>query len=79
MQNDIKSGKADPSEMIRELKKIKEETSKTTNSVMQSTNKIKNMLLENNIHAGQDAEYRSWQNSLNFIVIVISIFHSFSD
>jgi len=27
--------------------------------------KIKNMLLQANIHAGQDAEYRSWQNSLN--------------
>ena len=43
------------------------------NDVMMNciSDKIKNMLLENNIHAGQDAEYRSWQNSLNFMKNVL--------
>lgn len=33
--------------------------------------KILNKLLENNIHGGQDAEYRAWQNSLNFMKNVL--------
>lgn len=36
------------------------------------SDKIKNMLLQANIHAGQDAEYRSWQNSLNFMNNVLN-------
>ena len=31
------------------------------------SDKILNRLKENNIHGGQDAEYRAWQNSLNFM------------
>ena len=31
------------------------------------SNKILEKLLENNIHGGQDAEFRSWQNSLGFM------------
>ena len=31
------------------------------------SDKILKMLQEANIHAGEDAEYRSWQNSLNFM------------
>ena len=35
------------------------------------SDKILNKLLENNIHGGQDAEYRAWQNSLNFMKNVL--------
>ena len=31
------------------------------------SDKILKMLQQANIHAGEDAEYRSWQNSLNFM------------
>ena len=43
------------------------------NDVMMNciSDKIKNMLLENNIHAGNDSQYRSWQNSLNFMKNVL--------
>ena len=35
------------------------------------SDKILSKLLENNIHGGQDAEYRAWQNSLNFMKNVL--------
>ena len=35
------------------------------------SDKILSKLLENNIHGGLDAEYRSWQNSLNFMKNVL--------
>ena len=43
------------------------------NDVIMNTisDKILSKLLENNIHGGQDAEYRAWQNSLNFMKNVL--------
>ena len=35
------------------------------------SDKILSKLLENNIHGGQDAEYRAWKNSLNFMKKVL--------
>ena len=35
------------------------------------SDKILNKLLENNINGGKDAEYRAWQNSLNFMKNVL--------
>lgn len=35
------------------------------------SDKILSKLLENNIYGGQDAEYRAWQNSLNFMKNVL--------
>lgn len=35
------------------------------------SDKILNKLRENNIHGGMDAEYRAWQNSLNFMKNVL--------